>query len=266
MFRIITFIIFIWNIFFLDIAYGLTKSCSGHDACKNNEWSIYDTVQCKTGERVCKNTKLTCPGGSSCSIATSGGGHDNYQDSFVFAEKANSFTLTCGASGQRGCQNNKIWCPTKKGAICTCSGCKTSTKLFCTYGNTCTGGTVENLNQAYCTGTESQMWCQKDECSIVQCPSGQTKCASIKGTTNTHFSMTCQCPNNVYEIPRCPKYWKGFDSLGSKRNEKNVSIFIKARGYRHAHKWYEKVLFVPSIYNPYNNVKCIAISTQNAMT
>lgn len=210
MFKIVTFIIFIWNIFFLDIAYGLTKSCSGHDACKNNEWSIYDTIKCRTGERVCKNTKLTCPEGSACSIVTSGSGHDNYQNSFVFAEKADSFTLTCGATGQRGCQNNKIWCPTKKGATCTCSGCKISTKLFCTYGNTCSGGTVENLNQAYCTGTESQMWCQKDECSIVQCPSGQTKCASIKGTTNTHFSMTCKCPNNVYEIPRCPNYYNEY--------------------------------------------------------
>ena len=211
MFRIITFIIFIWNIFFLDIAYGLTKTCSGHDACKNNEWSIYDSVKCKTGERVCKNTKLTCPEGSSCSVVTSGSGHDNYQDSFVFAEKANSFTLTCGSSGQRGCQNNKIWCPTKKGASCTCSGCKTSTKLFCTYGNTCSGGTVENLNKAYCTGTESQMWCEKDECSIIQCPSGETKCASVKVSSNTHDSMTCECPNNVYEIPRCPNYYNQYN-------------------------------------------------------
>ena len=31
-------------------------------------------------------------------------------------------------------------------------------------------------------------------------------------------------------------------------------VSLKARGYYHAHKWDENSVFVPSVYNYYNNV------------
>ena len=186
---------------------SLDKTCSGHDACRNQEWTGYDNILCRNGERTCVNTKLNCPTNSDCKLKTSGSGHDNYQNSFVFAENANSFVLTCSATGFRGCTNNNIWCPLKENAECKCTNCNSNTKLYCPSGNTCSGGTVVTLNDAFCKGSESNVWCENSNCIIDTCPSGQTKCVSVKSSTNSHLSKTCKCNDNTFEKPKCNSYY-----------------------------------------------------------
>jgi hypothetical protein len=45
----------------------LTKSCSGHDGCKGDEWIGSYHVTCNGGERICHNTILKC-GRENCKI------------------------------------------------------------------------------------------------------------------------------------------------------------------------------------------------------
>lgn len=71
LFRIITRII-IFLIYIFQINSVLTKSCTGHDGCKNDEWIGSYDVTCNGGERICHNTVLKC-GRESCSIKVKGG-------------------------------------------------------------------------------------------------------------------------------------------------------------------------------------------------
>ena len=72
----------------------------------------------------------------------SGGGHDAYKNSVVFAENitsGNAFSLTCNAGGQRGCEDIDIWCPTAAGASCSCTGTCNDVTMHCPQtGGSCT--------------------------------------------------------------------------------------------------------------------------------
>ena len=75
-------------LFMLHIFYTtstLTKSCTGHDGCKNEEWVGSYEVTCNGGERICHNTILKC-GRDRCKIIVKGSGHDAYQNSVVYAQ------------------------------------------------------------------------------------------------------------------------------------------------------------------------------------
>ena len=71
-------------ILFINVI-SLTKTCTGHDGCKGDEWIGSYDVTCNGGERICHNTVLKC-GRESCSIKVKGGGHDAYQNSIVYAQ------------------------------------------------------------------------------------------------------------------------------------------------------------------------------------
>ncbi len=119
-----------------------SETCSGHDACGSKQWEGNWEITCGGGgERKCRNTNLTC-GTGNCSVSVSGGGHDAYQNSVVFAENitsGNAFTLSCNASGQRGCKNIDIWCPTAAGASCSCTGTCNEVNMHCPQtGGSCT--------------------------------------------------------------------------------------------------------------------------------
>jgi hypothetical protein len=124
-----------------------SQSCTGHDACKNYVWEGNYVISCgaSNSERTCRSTTLNC-GTGTCSIKTTGSGHDAYQQSVVNAKEAQSFTLTCQASGQRDCQNNVIWCPQKSGTTCNCVGCPSSVTMKCVANTGCSstaGATIE---------------------------------------------------------------------------------------------------------------------------
>jgi len=124
-----------------------SQSCTGHDACKNYVWDGNYVISCgaSNSERTCRSTTLNC-GTGTCSIKTTGSGHDAYQQSVVNAKEAQSFTLTCQASGQRDCQNNVIWCPQKSGTTCNCIGCPSSVTMKCVANTGCSstaGATIE---------------------------------------------------------------------------------------------------------------------------
>ena len=100
--------IFILLTYIFRINSVLTKSCSGHDGCKGDEWIGSYEITCNGGERICHNTVLKC-GRDNCKIIVKGSGHDAYQNSVVYAQnikKGGGFILNCKASGQRKCKNN----------------------------------------------------------------------------------------------------------------------------------------------------------------
>ena len=101
-------------LFMLQIFFTISvpsKSCTGHDGCKNEEWIGSYDVTCNGGERICHNTVLKC-GRDNCKIIVKGSGHDAYQNSIVYAQnikRGAGFILNCKASGQRKCKNNIIF-------------------------------------------------------------------------------------------------------------------------------------------------------------
>lgn len=114
----------------------LTKSCTGHDGCKNDEWVGSYDITCNGGERICHNTVLKC-GRESCSIKVKGGGHDAYQKSIVYAQnikKGGKFKLSCKSTGSRECRDNIIYCPREVGTECECENCHSSTIMYYKYG------------------------------------------------------------------------------------------------------------------------------------
>ena len=118
-----------------------SETCSGHDACNSKQWEGNWEISCGGGERVCRNTILTC-GTDNCSVSVSGSGHDTYQNSVVFAENitsGNTYSISCNATGQRGCKNIDIWCPTAAGASCSCTGTCNDVTMHCPQtGGSCT--------------------------------------------------------------------------------------------------------------------------------
>lgn len=125
-----------------------TVSCTGHDACKNYEWNGPYQISCgaSNSERTCKNTVLNCNAGNSCSIKTQGSGHDAYQSSTVNAKEADSFTLTCTASGQRDCKTITVWCPQKSGTTCDCISCPNTVTFKCVQGVGCASTSNANVD------------------------------------------------------------------------------------------------------------------------
>ena len=55
LFKILLFLLYIYH-----TTSTLTKSCTGHDGCKNEEWIGSYEVTCNGGERICHNTVLKC--------------------------------------------------------------------------------------------------------------------------------------------------------------------------------------------------------------
>ena len=129
-------------------AASCTVSCTGHDACKNYEWNGPYQISCgaSNSERTCKNTVLNCNTGNTCSIKTQGSGHDAYQSSTVNAKEADSFTLTCTASGQRDCKSITVWCPQKSGTTCDCVSCPNTVTFKCVQGVGCAATSNANVD------------------------------------------------------------------------------------------------------------------------
>ena len=125
-----------------------TVSCTGHDACKNYEWNGPYQISCgaSNSERTCKNTVLNCNAGNTCSIKTQGSGHDAYQSSTVNAKEADSFKLTCTASGQRDCKTITVWCPQKPGTTCDCVSCPNTVTFKCVQGVGCAATSNANVD------------------------------------------------------------------------------------------------------------------------
>ena len=123
-------------------------SCTGHDACKNYEWNGPYSISCgaSNSERTCKNTVLNCNEGNTCNIKTQGSGHDAYQSSTVNAKEADSFTLTCTASGQRDCKTITVWCPQKAGSTCDCVSCPNTVTFKCVQGVGCASTSNANVD------------------------------------------------------------------------------------------------------------------------
>ena len=53
------------------------------------------------------------------------------------------------------------------------------------------------------------MWCDNN-CVIQQCPNNENNCASLKGSDNSYYSMTCKCNNNIFKVPNCPSYYGSY--------------------------------------------------------
>ena len=180
-------------------------SCSGHDGCKGT--SISDSsLTCNGGERCCKDMTFTCTG-ASCTVTITGGGHDQFRGSTVFAMDAVWFTLKCTASGLRDCKSTKIYCP--MAGTCTCKTCPSSATMYCPDGVTCIGGgaTVVHMTDYVCKGTGSNMYCEDIDSSITNCPTGSDKCASVIWNTY-YYAKTCKTSTNVYTRPKCPQYYQ----------------------------------------------------------
>lgn len=123
-------------------------SCTGHDACKNSVWNGPYVISCgaSNSERTCRGTTLNCGDGDTCSIKTTGSGHDAYQTSTVNAKEADSFTLTCTASGQRDCKTITVWCPQKSGTTCNCVSCPNTVTMKCVQGIGCSSTSNANVD------------------------------------------------------------------------------------------------------------------------
>ena len=137
LFKILLFLLYIYH-----TTSTLTKSCTGHDGCKNEEWIGSYEVTCNGGERICHNTVLKC-GRDNCKIIVKGSGHDAYQNSIVYAQnikRGGGFILNCKASGQRKCKNNIIYCPREVGTECVCKNCDSSTIMYYKYGTYISNG------------------------------------------------------------------------------------------------------------------------------
>jgi len=127
-----------------------SANCSGnHDICNSKQWEGNWEITCGGGgERKCWNTNLTC-GTGDCSVSVSGGGHDAYKNSVVFAENitsGNAFSISCNATGLRECKNIDIWCPTAAGTSCSCTGSCNEVTMHCPQtGGSCTkNGSEQN--------------------------------------------------------------------------------------------------------------------------
>ena len=186
------------------------KYCSGHDGCKNLVLNDND-LRCSGGERCCKNVNMYCTSGSTCSVYIGGGGHDQFQDSEVFAQEAASFELSCLASGLRECQNTKIFCPMGQNAVCKCTNCPSSAKMYCPPGASCTAGgaTLVNMNEYICKGSGSQVYCEDPTYSIDFCSNTvDSNCISVI-SQQTYVAARCKNTAGQYKRPKCPQYYQG---------------------------------------------------------
>ena len=76
---------------FTLIGQVIGKSCSGHDGCKGIDMA--DTsLTCNGGERCCKDSTFTCTG-NSCTVTITGGGHDQFRGSTLFAMDSTALVL-----------------------------------------------------------------------------------------------------------------------------------------------------------------------------
>ena len=201
MYRLVIFILIIYRIH--------SKSCSGHDGCKDQVFTD-NSLTCNGGERCCKNVEMTCTSGMVCNVKIKGGGHDQFQNSEIFAQEATSLTVSCAASGQRDCKNSKIYCPTTIGSTCTCTGCDSTTKMYCPHGVTCAkgGATLINMDKYFCKGGGSNVYCNDITYGIsMVCPENPPDVCVSAVMYGAHYSVTCINGNN-YERPRCPEYYQ----------------------------------------------------------
>jgi hypothetical protein len=134
-------------------------NCRGHDACKNYKWTGAYDISCggSNSERTCRGTTLNCEKDETCTIKTTGSGHDAYQQSTVNAKEANSFTLTCAASGHRDCQSITIWCPQKKDSTCNCVGCGSSVTMKCVQGSGCKNTAAATIDYVTADNPEKEV-------------------------------------------------------------------------------------------------------------
>lgn len=186
------------------------KYCSGHDGCKNLILTDND-LRCSGGERCCRNVNMYCTTNSVCSVYIGGGGHDQFQDSEVFAQEAASFELSCLASGLRECQNTKIFCPMGQNAVCKCTNCPSSAKMYCPPGASCTAGgaTLVNMNEYICKGSGSQVYCEDPTYSIDFCSNTvDSNCISVI-SQQTYVAARCKNTAGQYKRPKCPQYYQG---------------------------------------------------------
>ena len=167
--------IFLFRIFlFLFICFHtdsvLTKSCTGHDGCKGDEWVGSYEITCNGGERICHNTVLKC-GRDNCKIIVKGSGHDAYQNSIVYAQnikRGGGFILNCKASGQRKCKNNIIYCPREIGTECVCKSCDSSTIMYYKYGTyLSTGGATSKRYWDGPVVCDGMVECERDEITKI---------------------------------------------------------------------------------------------------
>ena len=216
MFRLLVFTLFIYRIY--------AKSCSGHDGCKDQVFTDH-SLTCNGGERCCKNVAMTCTSGMACNVKIKGGGHDQFQNSEIFAQEATSLDVSCAASGLRECQNTKIFCPATTGSTCKCTGCVSSTKMYCPHGVTCTSGgaTLVNMNKYFCKGTGSNVYCNDITYSIsTTCPDNPPDVCISTVMYGGHYSVTC-AKGTSYERPRCPEYYQDrYDNI--KYHQINVTV------------------------------------------
>ena len=216
MFRLLVFTLFIYRIY--------AKSCSGHDGCKDQVFTDH-SLTCNGGERCCKNVAMTCTSGMACDVKIKGGGHDQFQDSEIFAQEATSLDVSCAAGGLRECQNTKIFCPTTAGSTCKCSGCVSTTKMYCPHGVTCTSGgaTIINMNKYFCKGTGSNVYCNDPTYKIgMICPSNVPDVCISTVMHDGYYSVTC-VKGLSYERPRCPEYYQNrYDNI--KYHQINVTV------------------------------------------
>ena len=129
-------LVFVWLFSLSSTMSTLSKSCTGHDSCKNEKWYGSYDVTCNGGERICHNTQLFC-GRNTCKITIKGTGHDAYHNSIVYAQnikRGEQFILNCKTSGQRKCKNNIIYCPREIGTECICKNCDSSTIMYYKHG------------------------------------------------------------------------------------------------------------------------------------
>ena len=215
MLRLFIFTLFIYRIY--------AKSCSGHDGCKDEVFTDH-SLTCNGGERCCKNVAMTCTSGMACNVKIKGGGHDQFQNSEIFAQEATSLDVSCAASGLRECKNTKIFCPTTVGSTCTCTGCDSTTKMYCPHGVTCAkgGATLVNMNKYFCKGTGSNVYCNDITYSIgLTCPDTPDVCVSTV-MYGGYYSVTC-VKGTSYERPRCPEYYQDrYDNI--KYHQINVTV------------------------------------------
>ena len=211
---------------FLFIVPITSLYCSGHDGCANQDKSD-DSLTCSGGERCCKDMKFTCTD-PTCTVTITGGGHDQFRGSTLFAMDSTSLTLKCSASGLRTCKNAKIYCPMS--GTCTCQQCPSSVKMYCPTGVSCvTGGaTLVNMAQYVCKGTGSNMYCNDIDESIQVCPLQETECASLIWGVN-HMIMTCQNSTGHNNRPRCPQYYQNrYDNIVYQRVNVTVTQYEDA--------------------------------------
>ena len=196
--RIFLFRIFLFFLICFQSESTLTKTCSGHDGCKGDEWVGSYEITCNGGERICHNTVLKC-GRDNCKIIVKGSGHDAYQNSIVYAQnikKGGGFILNCKASGQRKCKNNVIYCPREIGTECVCKNCHSTTIMYYKYGTYLS--TVVNVKRYWdepvvCDG---RLECERDE---------MTKTLDYSTTSSYHYlykgypSFTTTYTYNLYK-------------------------------------------------------------------